>query len=38
METIFRLYDQTTDPNYIGQDTNAREIIDIASIIKNLKN
>lgn len=37
METIFKLYNQTTDPNYIGQDTNAREIIDIASIINLVK-
>ncbi len=31
METIFKLYNQTQDPNYIGQDRNARDIIDIAS-------
>ena len=31
METIFKLHNQTQDPNYIGQDRNARDIIDIAS-------
>ena len=31
METIFKLYNQANDPNYIGQDRNAREIIDLAS-------
>ena len=31
METIFKLYNQTADPNYIGHETNARELIDKAS-------
>jgi hypothetical protein len=31
METIFKLFDQTRDPNYIGQDKTAREILDISS-------
>ena len=31
METLFKIYDQTKDPNYIGQDTSAREILDLAS-------
>ena len=31
METIFKLFDQTKDSNYIGQEQNAREILDLAS-------
>ena len=36
METIFKLFDQTKDPNYIGQDKTAREILDLASKINNI--
>ena len=31
MESIFKLFDQTRDPNYIGQDKSAREILDSSS-------
>lgn len=30
MEKIFSLYQQVKDPNFIGQDNAAREILDIA--------
>jgi hypothetical protein len=32
MEAIFKLFDQTKDPNFIGQDTVARDILDHSSI------
>jgi hypothetical protein len=31
METIFKLYEQAKDPNYVGQEKNARELLDISS-------
>ncbi len=30
METIFKLYTEINDPNFIGQDKNAAEIFQIA--------
>lgn len=38
METIFNLYIQSKDPNFIGQDTTSREIIELASNQQILKN
>ncbi len=31
MEAIFKLFDQTKDANFIGQDTVAREILNNSS-------
>jgi len=31
METIFKLFEQAKDPNYVGQEKNARELLDISS-------
>ncbi len=30
METIFKLYEQTKDPNFIGHDNTARDIFDLS--------
>lgn len=30
MEAIFKLYEETKDPNFIGQDNSAREILDLS--------